>query len=58
MDRETLREEFEEGPPRPARIQVLRDDIHEHTDLRVPRRRSEIEEWLEDHRDEIVEALE
>lgn len=42
-------EEWESGEPglRPARIQEIRGAIKEYTGLPVPRRRAQIEAWLE-----------
>lgn len=58
MTPEELAEEFEDGPPRPARVQRLRDPIEEHTGLRPPRRVAEVEDWLDEHAEEVSEVLE
>lgn len=44
-----LVEEWESGEPglRPARIQEVRESIMEYTGLPVPRRRAQLEGWLE-----------
>lgn len=58
MDADDLADEFEDGAPRPARVQRLRDPIEEHTDLRPPRRVAEIEDWLDERAEDVREALE
>jgi hypothetical protein len=43
---------------RPQRIQALRDAISTYTGLEVPRSAADVEEWYDEHYDEISEALE
>lgn len=42
---------------RAARVQTLRSDIMEHTDLFVPRRRAHIEAWTERMKPQITRKL-
>lgn len=60
MKADELLAEWESGDStglRPARIQVLYDDLREHTGLPIPRARSEIESWQERMKGEVTKRL-
>ena len=60
MTPEELLEEWESGDStglRPARIQMLHNDLREHTGLPIPRARSEIESWQERMKGEVTKRL-
>lgn len=48
---------MDEDELRPALLQNRRDELQEHG-LHVPRSPAEIEDWLEENREEVIEALE
>lgn len=59
-DAQDLLEEWTDGETtgvRPARVQALRDDLMEHTDLYVPRRVPEIENWLQQMKGQVTRKL-
>lgn len=57
MNQEELYEEVKGGGLSPADLQRLRDDIREHTDKYVPRRRTEMVEWYENNKSTLTRAL-
>lgn len=57
MDAKQLYDEWQHGDGpglRPHRVQAVRDDLEEYAGVEVPRRITEIEQWLEDVRDSGV----
>jgi len=60
MDAQELYEEWMSGESsgmRPRRIQRLRDDLRRHTDLYIPRRLPEIENWLDTMKGQVTKSL-
>mgnify|MGYP000435658727 CR=1 FL=1 len=56
MNQEELNSQLE-GEPSVTKLQSLHDDIREHTDLYVPNRPSEVEDWWERKKSVVTRRL-